>query len=244
MPVEYERDGRDHFYRILDPWPGLVDAHAVAARIEAKLARIPSVDARAKAVLLRTLMRDLDREMRGVEFRTASHGTDAVRNRLDATRRRPAGSGRLRGAITSRPITGPVPLGAVGIGDIDVLDRRAVGVRHSGRGGTAGRQPYWHVQEEGSTHLVGRTMVGFFSPGFSRPNPMQFRQHPLFSTQAGGHGYGGPMTVKRPIEPKYFLRDGSKDAEKFRYRETVRVTMMSVARARTILAVGSKGRRL
>lgn len=241
MPVEFDRQGRDHFYRILEPWPGMVMAYSTAARVEAKLQRIPTPLARAKLVMLRGAMATAKRQMRAVEVDTARHATKAVRNRIQATQRRPGGTGKLARGVVSRPIGSALPAGSVGIGDIDILDRRVVGASNSGRHpGTAGRQPYWQVQEHGSTHLVGRTMVGFFMPGMSRPNPSQFRQHSRFSVSAGGRGYGGAMTVRRPIEARHFLRDGAKDAEKYRYRATVGFTATTTRRLESIVALGRR----
>lgn len=237
MPVEFDRRGRDHFYKVLDPWPGMVMAYGTAAKIEAKLARIPSPVARTQLLLLRGAMGDARRRMRLVETDTAAHADRAIRNCIQATKRRPGGSGKLSNAIQSRPIGSTLPAGSVGIADIDVLDRRVVGRRNSGRyPGTAGHNNYWQVQEYGSTHLVGRTVVGFFMPGMSRPTPAQFRIHPVFEASRDGDA----MMVKRPIEARYFLRDGARDAEKYRYRATVGYTGVTVRRIESIIAVGRR----
>lgn len=237
MPVEFDRRGRDHFFRVLEPWPGMVMAYGTAAKVEAKLQRIPTPLARAKLVMLRGAMATARRQMRAVEADTARYATKAIRNRVRATQRRPGGSGRLAGGVVSRPVPSPFPAGSVGIADIDVLDRRVVGAANSGRyPGTAGRQPYWQAQDEGSTHLVGRQMVGFFMPGMSRPSPSRSRQHARFVTARAG----GPMTVKRPIEARHFLRDGANDAEKYRYRATVEFTAVTSRRLESIVGLGRR----
>lgn len=132
----------------------------------------------------------------------------------------------LAGAIRCRPIKdfGNLGTGEVGIADIATLDAvvNPFGPQYG---------PYWRAIELGTRRHVGRQVVGaFFGTGLSggpfAPDPSQFRAHPVFVTSSqgadvfGGLGFGGGfgvaggkggrrMTIRRAIDPEYFIRDGA-----------------------------------
>lgn len=98
------------------------------------------------------------------------------------------------------------------------------------------RVPWWWTNEEGYSGHVGRTVHGFFFDagwtGASRPDPGQFREHPLFAPQGSqrdSNVYGpdhdfqpaakGPkgtrpgMHIRNPIPERRFVQKGAQRAE-------------------------------
>lgn len=138
-------------------------------------------------------------------------GTEVIRRTLDARLVRDKTPGpHLASHVVSEPLPSPgLEGGALGYGDIERLNQ-AVDPQHPQAG------TYWRAIEEGSSHMVGRLIVGYFQPGFAVPAGGEFRQHPFFTTTASGFLSGGSggaaMRITRPIEAKHFLADGSKVA--------------------------------
>lgn len=162
---------------------------------------------------------------------SAREAREAVRGVLKTTRSRPDSrmKPQLRDKIRARPIKvlGPLGTGAVGIGDIDELDK-AVNPFNPSAG------PYWRAQEFGSAHNIGRVLKGFFyGPGVSgQPSPPNSAYsggggpHPIFVTsrqqgdafgglgfKGGGGargGFGNYGTVNAPIKARHFLHNGAR----------------------------------
>jgi hypothetical protein len=133
----------------------------------------------------------------------AIHADKVIKRRIHSTAVRPPTSGRLEGAIHSRPT--PVaqtslPAGAVDIADIAVLDKAAVNPRGGGI--------YWRAQEYGLPVFPDqRPAPGYFMPGTSAPDINEFRNHPYFEQMA--YSRGMPALVRtRPLNARRFLRDG------------------------------------
>lgn len=167
---------------------------------------------------------DLDR----LAIQTAADAKKRIIGILALRQKRPnSGMGpHLRGHIVCRPIKdfGTLGTGEVGIADIAVLDTvvNQFGPQYG---------PYWRAIEEGTRKHVGRKVAGaFFGTGMGSgpfdPNPADFRAHPVFVTRAQGRavrqsagfsgglgkrgGAGGRrMTIRRAIDPQWFIRDGA-----------------------------------
>lgn len=220
-------DGRQYF-KVLRPYLGLAETYAHALEVRRRYEAVPHPEAKLKARLVGRLVTDLNAEVKAAEVLVAEAANRAVIGRIGATRHRPPGKGLLVNAIESRPIgTNVFHTGAVGIADISALDKAA---DDQGR-------PYWAAQEFGSDHLVGKTIYGFFQPGYARPLQAAFRQHAYFEVD----DVGFPMHIARPIPAKGFLRGGAADAEQFRYRTMSRVASETAAQIERILATGVPG---
>jgi hypothetical protein len=218
-------DGNQYF-KVLRPYLGLAETYAHALQVKRRYESVPHPEARLKARLVARLITELNQEVKAAEVLTAGAAQRAVTARLGATRHRPQGRNLLVNSIECRPIgTLPFHTGAVGIGDISVLNKAA---DDQGR-------PYWAAQEFGSDHLVGKTVYGFFQPGYARPLQAAFRQHAYFEVD----DVGFPMHIRRPIPAKAFLRGGAADAEQFRYRTMTRVAGKTAAEIERILASGT-----
>lgn len=220
-------DGHSYF-KVLRPYLGLAETYAHALEVRRRYEAVPHPEAKLKARLVSRMVTDLNAEVKAAEVLVAEAGNRAVIGRLGATRHRPIGRNLLVNSIESRPIgTSVFHTGAVGIGDIAALDKAA---DDQGR-------PYWAAQEFGSSHLVGKTLYGFFQPGFAKPIGGAFRQHAYFEVD----NIGFPMHITRPIPAKGFLRGGAADAEQFRYRTMSRVAAEAAAQVERILATGVPG---
>jgi hypothetical protein len=147
--------------------------------------------------------------------RSAAQADELIRQRIEATRKRPRRSPPgMSSHILSRPLATSEPSGAIGVADLDELDKSNPAAR-MGRTGV----PYWMAQEYGSSAAVGRRVPGYFQPGNARPDPAQFRVHPYFEQSSKPAPRGTPaMVIKRPIEARWFLKDGSADALAFHTR--------------------------
>lgn len=174
----------------------------------------------------------VERQVLDATIETAKVSEGLIRERIVKTRVRPSyesfggmfagvapggGRKRLEDAIKSDALG----FGAVGIASIEELDTVV---------GLDGR-PFWRTQEYGSTHNVGRVVMGLFQPGNSLPNQQQFRQHPVFIA-----GPGGPMHIQRPINPRHFLRDGAAEAELFLARLYTDIQATAIAEMQAIKA--------
>lgn len=188
----------------------LLDAmDAYAAR--AAVATLPAERAvlLAKREQVRQILTRMWKEYEKLGVDGAIKADELIRARIRATAVRPPTSGRLESGIISRPLPTTWPAGAVGIADIDALDKAAVNPRFHAAG------PYWRTQEYGYAGHVGRRVPGYFQPGGARPSGAEFRVHPYFE-QVGGAGGRAPrgtpaMVIRKPIEARHFLRDGTDD---------------------------------
>lgn len=203
-------DGQRTFFHILPPERGLLNTYAMLREARKYAARIrPRAEGRARALAIDVAMRDLQRRIDGAAARTAFEAEKLIVSNIRGTQVRPDPPGksagrRLQESIECRPILRPSGFGAVGIGDVAVLDRAS---DYKGR-------PYWRAQEFGSSHLVGTGVAGTFEPGFSAPDPNLFRVHPIFVVRRGGY----PMIIQRPIPERAFLRNGGEAADVLRQR--------------------------
>jgi hypothetical protein len=142
---------------------------------------------------------------------TALQSQEMIAARVNATNVRPDTGRRpgLAAAIRSTPLEprGSFPTGAVGVANIDALNRLTT---RSGRMARYG--PYWTSQEYGFRPR-GRQLQGirgfFTGPGFgpTAPSPSAFRDQPTFEARRGG-----PLMRPSGYAGRFFLRDGSKTA--------------------------------
>ncbi len=156
--------------------------------------------ARAQASQVRQAYIQLLGSLNSIAASTALYAEEAIRQAEASSRVRPdtggAGGPRLGDYIgKSDPLTAVE--GSVGINDEDHLERTV---------------PWWFTNEgprEGGDYSghVGREIRGLFQPGSSRPNPGEFRTHPLFSPGRGGKGI-----IQNPIPARHFVRDGGQQA--------------------------------
>lgn len=199
----------------------------------------PGMGAATVRLMLRAYA-DFNRNLDQVAADTAADAKRRILSILALRQKRPnTGMGpHLRGAIVCRPLKLGIGTGAVGIADVDRLNAvtNPFGPQYG---------PYWRAIEEGTRRHVGRRITGaFFGTGLGsgpfRPNPGDFRRHPIFVTSAqgarefadagfsGGFGpkggkSGGRMRIRRAIDPQHFIRDGAKLAEIRWRREIARV---------------------
>jgi len=167
-----------------------------------------------QAAEIEALIAEVERQVNEAGVLTAKASEEAIREFISRTRVRPrapsfTGSDAVSGGGSRKLLEDGIRSealgeGAVGVGSIADLDTVV---------GSDGR-PFWRTQEFGSTHNVGRVVLGFFQPGNSIPNQQQFRQHAIFIA-----GPGPPMHIQRPIPARHFLRDGAAAAGDFRERE-------------------------
>lgn len=202
-------DGSDYFV-VLPPEPLLIDAFLMLeqARVEA-LKNPDKVEGRAQAAAISLVIAKAGSDIEAAAVLTAKEAEAMIRAKINQTQKRPDPPGkslgrRLKDSIVCRALPSVIPGGGVGVGDLSVLNEVA----------DAQGRAYWRAQEFGSSHLVGRTLTGFFEPGQSLPDAGQFRKHPIFKVGPEG----GEMEIRNPIPEKAFLRDGSALAEAFRQK--------------------------
>lgn len=219
-------DGRSYF-KVLEPYTLLLEVYEHAFEVRRRYAAIPNPAARAKAQLVGLMITQLADEVRAAQIAAAAAAENAITARIRATRKRPdRDSPLLINAIRAHAIqTRNFPTGAVGVGDLAAL---ALASDRLGR-------PYWKAQEFGSDHLVGRTFRGFFQPGDVPASIHAFRQQSDFEVRRSGP----PMTIKRPIEERAFLRKGAADADLFRNRLLSGAVTTASREADRILLIGS-----
>lgn len=246
IPPPYEQlapDGRLYFKllgvppHLLRMYELLLTATELAALRSARGDPTGRVQAQAIDALILSVKRQVDADARA----TALEADRMIRGRIEATRVRPPTVGvknsqtSLISGVKSRPIPSILPGGgAVGIADIQEL------VKATLRPSAGSKVPfYWRAQEFGSEHNVGRTIVGVFLPGDAAPDPNQFRTHPVFQTRQDGY----PMTIRKPIRERAFLREGAFEASVFRRQRLAETEAVAVGRMRQIAAVTGTRRR-
>lgn len=202
-------DGANYF-TILPPEPLLIDAFLTLERARVEALKHPDrVEARARAGAISLVISQVGSQVEAATVLTAQQAEELIEHRINTTQKRPDKPGvsfgrRLRDSIACRALKTVIPGGAVGIGDLSVLNQVA---DEQGRA-------YWRAQEFGSSHLVGRTLPGFFQPGDSPAGAASSRTHPIFEVR----GDGPPMHITNPIPERAFLRGGAVEAEVFRQR--------------------------
>jgi hypothetical protein len=234
-PPPYEQPGGDGqvYFKVLPPIPGLVtvwrDGLTLVNQLRAMRSQHPA--AGPKAALLAKALADMERAIVAGELQVAALTDVQVTSRIRSTQVRPDNprGPRLLTAIESRPIRplgSPVPLFSVGQADVSLMDKATQR--------RAARKPYWRAQEFGYGGNVGRVVRGAFFPGGVRPDPGQFRVHPVFLRSSSTRVH--VMKIGRPIEERAFLRSGAMAAalERSRiWRGIERRTLAEMRRAAT-----------
>jgi len=216
---EQAPDGNQYF-TVLGPSINLV--RAVRSMLEAQRIYLtyPGGRGRDQAAAIAVIVAELETAVHASGVATADFAEERAKSLLERRIIRPTTPkpDHLRDAIVARAIRGAGvggSWGAVGIGDISLLDQF----------------PYWKAQEFGSPHLVGTQLRGFFyEPGGPHvPDPSQTRHHAIFRPSRGPK-----MTVKNPIQGKAFLTESTLDALAFRYRTWRTVEKAAVAQVRAV----------
>lgn len=220
-------DGRDYF-TILPPEPLLIDAFLTLEKARTEALKNPNrAEGRAQAAAISLVLSKVGSDVEKAAVITAQQAEAMIVGRINATQVRPDAPGRshavrLRDAITCRPLPTVIPGGGVGIGDIGDLNQVA----------DAQGRAFWRAQEFGSSHLVGRTLPGFFQPGQSPAGAAPSRTHPIFEVT----GEGAPMTIRNPIPERAFLREGAALAEAYRQRALGNAVSSGIGELRAIRA--------
>jgi hypothetical protein len=175
---------------------------------------------------VRGILAGVFRDFELLGTRGAAKADAYIRDRLRQTQVRPDASHRLRDAVRSVPLTNPLPGGAVGIASIEALDKGAVNPSHP-------NNPYWRAQEYGTAAHVGRIVPGYFQPGQSRPSAAEFRVHPFFEARLRQRRTPA-MRITRPINARYFLRDGTQNFVAWHVAQTERILATAVSRLRAL----------
>jgi hypothetical protein len=201
----YEDREQASFFSLLPTPPALLGGLELLSEASVLAARLGDD---AQAIAIDGIIGSVERNVGEIGVETVKVADRAIIDRIRITRVRPdAGSlGAVRPKRLEEGIHSEVlGLGAVGIASIDELETVV---------GTDGR-PFWRAQEYGSTHNVGRVVIGIFQPGGAMPDQQDFRKHPIF--QVGGEG-AGAMHIQRPIPARHFLRDGAAMGALYRER--------------------------
>jgi hypothetical protein len=225
LPPPYEElspDGRRYF-KLLGVSSHLIRMYELLLEASDLAAVRPGAGGKAQALQIDLLIAEVRTEVEAAARRTASFADDAIRSQIEQTRVRPPTIGvknshsSLLGGVLSRPVESILPGGgAVGIADIEELIHATLAPS------TNSQTPYyWRAQEFGSDHLV-------------RPEPSQFRRHPVFEVRGKGEGKSHKMVVRNPIEERGFLRKGGYEAYTFRRGLHRATESRAVARMREI----------
>jgi hypothetical protein len=247
IPPPYEEvapDGRQYF-KLLGVPPHLIRMYELLLRASELASARPDLTGKLQAqeidALILTTKNRVDNDARA----TALEADRLIRARIEATRVRPPTLGvknsqtSLMGGVESRPVPSVLPGGgAVGIAAIEAL------VRATFRPSANSSTPYyWRAQEFGSSHNVGRVIMGVFQPGGAAPDAGQRRVHPVFEVRGSGEGDRYPMRISRPIPERGFLREGAWDAYLYRRARFEATEAVAVDRMRRIGSVGSGSKR-
>lgn len=218
--TSFSPEDEQGFYSVLPTPPALLGGLTLLGEAAALGRALPSGLDQSAAV--EALIAEVERGVARAAVTTARESERAIIDRINKTRVRPIDGSeerkRLEDGVQSEPLT----LGAVGVASIEALDS-VVGIDG---------KPFWRAQEYGSTHNVGRVIIGLFQPGNSLPDQQLFRQHPVFVV-----GQGGAMRIQRPIPARHFLRDGTAAAALFRERQFSEIESIAVDEIRGIRAV-------
>ena len=210
-------DGNEYF-TVLGPSINLVISIRNILEAQRTYLSYPRGRGRDQAAALGVIARELETAVHASGVTAAQFAEERAKRLLDAriVRPRTPNPVHLRDLIVARSIGGPSGWGAVGIGDIAMLDQA----------------PYWKAQEFGSEHLIGKELRGyFFHPG----GPSRAGAEPPRSQAIFGVSKKGPkMLVRNPIEGKAFLTEASFDTLAMRYRIWRSVEDAAVAQVRTV----------
>lgn len=196
------------------------EAVALAAVLDADGA--PAQASRVRQAFLR-LVSDLER----IAQETAADAEKKIKAQEITSRVRPdtqgGGGPRLNDYVgVSHALPGVE--GSVGVNHEPTLDQ---GV------------PWWITNEIGSSARIGDEIRGFFQPGWRRPNPAEFREHPLFTPRAKGP----KGTIENPIPDRRFVRDGGKAAEVLWHTKIRRAKQQFLASCDAALSAAPRRRR-
>ena len=176
----------------------------------------------AEAARAQRILRRMWAQYEGLSAQGPQVADEHIRARIRASAVRPPTSGQLERAIVSRPIPTTFPAGAVGIASYEALNSGAVNPRTGGI--------YWRTQEYGYEGNVGRRVRGYFMPGVSAPSQEEFRQHPYFEATPKGPR----MVIRRPIEARHFLRDGTVEFADWHLQQERRIQRDALTALRAI----------
>lgn len=214
VPPPYEElapNGRRYF-KILGVSRHLIRMYELLLDASDLAAVRPGGTGRAQAVEIDRLIARVRAEVEDNGRKTAVESIRLIQDAIEATRVRPQGQQRLLNAIESMVVPSILGAGAgaVGVGDIEALERGTLAPS------ARSKVPfYWRAQEFGSDHLVGHTLYGVFQPGSAPPEgPGPNRTHPFFEVRSSSPSY--KMVVRNPIEERGFLRSGAFEAYEFR----------------------------
>lgn len=209
------------FYEILPTPPALIGGLELLAEALALSRALPGGLGAAE---IEAVIASVGDRVNAAAQETAMFSERAIVSNIETTRVRPEAHvdrKRLADGIKSESLG----MGSVGIGAIEDLDTVV------GKDG----KPFWRAQEFGSTHLVGRSILGLFQPGTAVPSESEFRKHPIFEE---GEGMGlvepGLMRIKRPIPARHFLRDGTAEALSFREKQFSGAEAIAIGEMRAI----------
>jgi hypothetical protein len=222
---------------------------AVAEEVTRIEAMLEATGHRARAVLLRSAYVDYVDELRVIAREVAQLAHRSIVEEEKRTRVRPdthdpsaeGGNERLE---TWLGYSDPIPElpGSVAVNDMRKLDRHV---------------PWWWTNEAGFSGHIGRVVHGFFYDagftGASRPNPAEFREHPLFRAEGpqreSGFRKDGKlpprstpkgtrpgMLIKNPIPERRFVRRGAEIAEREWHSRVQRVRSAFIAKVDSIAA--------
>jgi hypothetical protein len=216
----------------------VLDAYAVRASTVVIPASGP---ARTAALAQRALLRDKGEQVRKlVEWMFAEYEALEVNGALEADRMirtfirqtavRPPTSGTLEQGIKSRPLSTQVPVGAIGVADLDHLDATVINPRYKRFG------PYWRAQEYGLPAVSpsayggnGRKVApGYFQPGNAKPAQSEFRVHPYFVQERYSRGMPALMRL-RAVPARHFLEKGTDAFITWRQGEIARINRHAVS---------------
>jgi hypothetical protein len=176
-------------YSMILPTIGLADLEEEAVR----LAQTLEADGTpAQASLVRQALIRLLKELEDIARSTSALAEQSIKEHELSSRVRPqAGTSSLNHYIgVSHPL--PTVEGSVGINYEPDLYANV---------------PWWWTNEEGYSGNLGRRFFGVFNPGGAKPNPAEFRSHPLlFIGKVKGSGKG---TIRNPIPARRFVEDGA-----------------------------------
>lgn len=200
--------GAAGFFHLLAPIPEqIAQVHSQFADVRLMIARLgtggPGTAFGARlAPRVEAAYREFVSSLTVLAAQVARSAEEATRTKYDASRVRPdtGQSPHLRDLLHALPVKTTLATGAVGIGDVEELDKA----------------PYWKAQEFGlDSGFVGRTLTGYFfgaggsGPGYA-PDPAMSRQHPIFRPVPVG--LAPHMTISNPIVAGHFLTDASEEA--------------------------------
>jgi hypothetical protein len=207
------------FYARMEPDPEVAKGYA---HLQSAITTLTTKKRFAEASAVRGVLAQVFRQFEVLGTTGADEADRIIRKHIAQTQVRPDATGSLRGAVQSRPLANPLPGGAVGIASIEELDKGA-------RDPDYPAKSYWRAQEYGTDAHIGRKVPGFFQPGQARANQADFRVHPYFQAMPGQKNVSR-MVIARPLEARYFLRDGTQEFAGWHVVQTERILGAAISR--------------